>query len=880
MEYLRVINCVTTGRYADFTAFTAPEELPPCLSTCSNDTTANEHQCVSPEIENQGNVRLRFELHEQFRKSGNWLDSFDQRLQLYGMKIAQFFNLPLQELRGALVTWPTPYLPEPRGSPKLEKFLIARRDEPEFPGNRRLQDTWYVLVMAFRADSRRISTSSPATRAILQYDSFGLSQFLGTPVEVRNSEAVPQSQTNAVFMDYDFTAVFRFEGFEDNENPFEPPDPEENVAGKFDCHDPCHLVNEQLNAHRCTDDCDCRGSRTCNDFGFCSGTAGACSSSSINSNSAANLASATATLLERKEVVFVEEPISIPGYACGRGPTGFSGGGGALTFSDSLEACAASCNDAPTCKALEWTLPDQCLLLTSKQDEPDPELLGSYHLCVRTAGNIPTNPPPTPQPTTRPPPRVVDARNKLSSPCWYTIVAGVNLQGLGGTVASCVATNLTGDTCGEASCAVIGLVAKQVECEPDLCGDSTALAWWQQLCMDNAVAGIFAAAQGACTPGGAEGASTDAGRGAASTSQAIAIVSCVLVMLGCAGIVTRVMLLQRRKSVVAGIKVPAKAEAWGGSLTTQKSQTVGGPAEKERKRSRSTSSANGAASTASTGPSRSPEFGNWADGAGVAMGGGASTPHGSGTPVSASASRRTGAPPSPVGGGRRSKSTPQAWVGAGEDAPGPNAPRSKSRETPNLRTTAAEGGEESAGNGRTGAAEGLRGAANEGGVHRETSRRNTFDFKGGVPKEANGAHSAGVAGARQSSGSRPPNEAGGGASAQPFASAKAAAGRSGRGFTIGSAANRTKSEPAGPASRGRSASASAMDEDTSDPLSPEALTHRLTRLRQTADVAARRRFFMAQCLRWHPDKNVGDEARATKMFQLLQDKKAWFMAET
>jgi hypothetical protein len=48
---------------------------------------------------------------------------------------------------------------------------------------------------------------------------------------------------------------------------------------------------------------------------------------------------------------------------------------------------------------------------------------------------------------------------------------------------------------------------------------------------------------------------------------------------------------------------------------------------------------------------------------------------------------------------------------------------------------------------------------------------------------------------------------------------------------------------------------------------------------ETASLAVRRRFFMDQCLRWHPDKNVGNEHRAKLMFQLLQSRKEWFLKD-
>lgn len=45
-----------------------------------------------------------------------------------------------------------------------------------------------------------------------------------------------------------------------------------------------------------------------------------------------------------------------------------------------------------------------------------------------------------------------------------------------------------------------------------------------------------------------------------------------------------------------------------------------------------------------------------------------------------------------------------------------------------------------------------------------------------------------------------------------------------------------------------------------------------------SSLAERKRFFMSQCVRWHPDKNRGNELQANGMFQLLQEKKPWFLA--
>jgi len=62
-------------------------------------------------------------------------------------------------------------------------------------------------------------------------------------------------------------------------------------------------------------------------------------------------------------------------------------------------------------------------------------------------------------------------------------------------------------------------------------------------------------------------------------------------------------------------------------------------------------------------------------------------------------------------------------------------------------------------------------------------------------------------------------------------------------------------------------------------LSPIALALELAKLRESNTLAVRKRYWKEQCLRWHPDKNVGDEQNATRMFQVLQEKKDWFLSD-
>eukprot|EP00929_Paragymnodinium_shiwhaense_P099933 TRINITY_DN61866_c0_g1_i3.p1 TRINITY_DN61866_c0_g1~~TRINITY_DN61866_c0_g1_i3.p1 ORF type:complete len:456 (-),score=81.00 TRINITY_DN61866_c0_g1_i3:215-1486(-) len=50
------------------------------------------------------------------------------------------------------------------------------------------------------------------------------------------------------------------------------------------------------------------------------------------------------------------------------------------------------------------------------------------------------------------------------------------------------------------------------------------------------------------------------------------------------------------------------------------------------------------------------------------------------------------------------------------------------------------------------------------------------------------------------------------------------------------------------------------------------------RQRRASTVPERKEFFMEQCRLWHPDKNLGNEETAKQIFQLLQEKKSWFLA--
>lgn len=55
------------------------------------------------------------------------------------------------------------------------------------------------------------------------------------------------------------------------------------------------------------------------------------------------------------------------------------------------------------------------------------------------------------------------------------------------------------------------------------------------------------------------------------------------------------------------------------------------------------------------------------------------------------------------------------------------------------------------------------------------------------------------------------------------------------------------------------------------------IVQQLRQIRQTTPSNERRKIFKDLQLKWHPDKNVGDEERATEMFKTLQDNRNWFL---
>lgn len=64
-----------------------------------------------------------------------------------------------------------------------------------------------------------------------------------------------------------------------------------------------------------------------------------------------------------------------------------------------------------------------------------------------------------------------------------------------------------------------------------------------------------------------------------------------------------------------------------------------------------------------------------------------------------------------------------------------------------------------------------------------------------------------------------------------------------------------------------------------EPSSNEELVQNLKKILSSTTAEQRKKLFKEFQLRWHPDKNVGDEVRATEMFRTLQECKVWFLVE-
>jgi len=228
--------------------------------------------CVWPAYNEQ--IRLQFELRMVCRESECAWDPQHWHLfrQIASLKVAQVLGVPLSEVHSAGLYWLVSEEAADATTPKLQKFLVARQGESDFPG-RRLEEPSFAVRLAFRADTKRIRPgSSKAIHLLEQNDTEKIFQYIGLRASVHNLRhtAVP---SDVRFPQDAFKPVFRFEGF----GPNVKPGGSLELGGvaplmrQEECSDGCYVHSELAAKGKCETDCDCNGKRWCNHLGECTG---------------------------------------------------------------------------------------------------------------------------------------------------------------------------------------------------------------------------------------------------------------------------------------------------------------------------------------------------------------------------------------------------------------------------------------------------------------------------------------------------------------------------------------------------------------------------------------------------------------------------------
>jgi len=291
-EKARALQCGEDGKYLDFTSLTIGGALPQCVPSCPLGSEAlgeaarpygDVPSCVWAKSPNK--VRLRFELHETCQESqcfarGRW----DLYRQIVSVKMAHILGVPLSEVRSAFLYWMVPVWPPPSSSPSLQKFLVSRAGEADFPGagaRRRLEggvDPWVMMRMAFRVDSARIKKDSRGVDLLQKSNDTGnLQKYGGVSATVHRIEIDDATPDSAGSVE-DFLPVYQFWGFDVNQIPGEG----YQFGGVLrpsqlkSCHDVCYVFDEVPKNSQCVNDCECNGNRWCNHFGQCTGVFAPC----------------------------------------------------------------------------------------------------------------------------------------------------------------------------------------------------------------------------------------------------------------------------------------------------------------------------------------------------------------------------------------------------------------------------------------------------------------------------------------------------------------------------------------------------------------------------------------------------------------------------
>lgn len=380
-EYQKFVQCPQLGGVLDLTdPRTSSDTLPPCVAECTAPSIKVGWQCVR-KASGSSSFRLQFILHHVCQAADcTWLADWNTHLQIIGIKLCQYLGVPFQELQGAILFWPVDTYPPPEGSLQLEQFFIARQGEGDYPGGarRKLQSgQWHLLYMAFRIDSRRISQNDAQVRQVASGDNSAnreLSTFLGFDVVIRNSfiGANPGGAAKQFFAREEYTPVYKFRGFAMNENPFISTTPDPAMAH---CIDPCYDYDEELSPkgpHQCEsrNDCMCAGSRYCSDQGYCNGDEGGCSPNTTSTTKT------TTTTVDSGNLYHSG------GYICTQGALR-ANMAGASQKAASLQDCLERCNGAPTCIAAEWSQQmDYCFLVAGSFSDADVATSQDTLLCV------------------------------------------------------------------------------------------------------------------------------------------------------------------------------------------------------------------------------------------------------------------------------------------------------------------------------------------------------------------------------------------------------------------------------------------------------------------------------------------------------------------
>mmetsp|Transcript_50084 Transcript_50084/g.119154 ORF Transcript_50084/g.119154 Transcript_50084/m.119154 type:complete len:835 (+) Transcript_50084:18-2522(+) len=808
LELQRVLTC-SSRSLVDFTAVTLPEELPPCVDECPIGADRVAGQCVSPTLSTEG-LRLRFFTQQHCELSTcEWLRSehhWQDHIRIMSMKLAQYLHVPLEELRVAVLSWEVESWPPPPESPKLEFFRISRAGEIDFPGRRLTssdddnEQRWFVLHLAFRTDTSRIGIWDARVRVLAEGNHESYSAFLGTDVELGDSEVSRSSMDDSD--DPDFAVVFQFEGYNVNESPFNR---------RTDASTTTRLSSTSLRQ-------------------VTTGSPGTVSHA--GGSSQAPVTTLTSTSTSQME------------YTCVVNTFGLGPAAGQRRVAISLQGCMAACSSTPDCTAIEWREPGHCFVasnyagslqeLTGGLDNF--QLLGAggtWHACLRVGVEASSSSTSTAAATTRASSTVSRSSSLLRA------------STAGGAMSSSAEVLIT--TTAEPSIRATSSEGIKDGLQEPATASSSIPVWWLVAVVAVSCACVACSSAAlvlkCCGPQRVDpevGQAAPPERKAAGESSprlGAAFAAGAAMGRGMASFAAGATYGAARGFIGASDGKNQKPEA-GETSEKAKSESSAGESRWARPREKHHSAAK-----------QSYRFSAWPFSKSEVEGSRAQAP--------AAADQREASPP------MRSEDVPSsspghagAWSGAASQGTSP-LKQSFSNTAPAAK----------------------RAASHDAGP-RHAAAASEFGGRNAQPGPSvpmSKTRSAGAASSSRTASREPPP--GKTAAASTGSRGCSSMPMPGRGAAAGSARSPSpKPQNSAGASKsegmGKSASLGAGDQEAEN---AEALTAQMTRMKRSMSVGSRRRFFLAQCLKWHPDKNAGNEERATRMFQVLQDKKEWFL---